>query len=598
MVVDRVNQLNRSFTVIFTEAMQSIKPLKDIEKLRAKIEISKNEESYDTRIKNWQSAFAFSSDLRIYINELSNILVLAGGPNSSDGPNKFTQRSLKKLNEIMLSDSKKKSFDQHMESCKPKAGMIPDYEEKLKIWNDAFTFPTKLNGFIKKLNEQVKNSNEISGEQFIKQLDEFIKSLQVDKDEFLIKETDSIGGEDYKVDSEIIISRADDEIEELVKIIPKSKTAPEDFKTRFKENQESFKKVMIDARKNELEVKAEKKILEKKYNNSILKFEIDSELAKKGTQAIKKHFPQYMNAIAGASIGAILTLVIASLLCIGCTSEIVVLEGTMNVDPNTIDISNPDSIKNAVSTGSSEITTKTVTRNPATEMLESELILILVSTFIAPVATRVIKEKFDIDVTEKQINMIMEDGIKSVTMFSKEADKLRDSNGHIPRKYQKTLRDKAFTSLRENYTEKKYADVAANVGSQIFEKAIESAVSSGRLEKFPLEKKQVEELIKQSINAAPGIIEWQKLDEQAKMTFIDGNIRKLLQNTGINGWSYKALENVFDAEVSKRLVNAALLEKDNLLQQFNTQDPYLKYTSTVIDALLERNQRTTGSNSL
>ena len=203
-------------------------------------------------------------------------------------------------------------------------------------------------GFIKKLNEQVKNGNEISGEQFIKQLDEFIKSLQVDKDEFLIKETDSIGGEDYKVDSEIIISRADDEIEELVKIIPKSKTAPEDFKTRFKENQESFKKVMIDARKNELEVKAEKKILEKKYNNSILKFEIDSELAKKGTQAIKKHFPQYMNAIAGASIGAILTLVIASLLCIGCTSEIVVLEGTMNVDPNTIDISNPDSIKNAV----------------------------------------------------------------------------------------------------------------------------------------------------------------------------------------------------------------------------------------------------------
>lgn len=82
-------------------------------------------------------------------------------------------------------------------------------------------------------------------------------------------------------------------------------------------------------------------------------------------------------------------------------------------------------------------------------------------------------------------------------------------------------------------------------------------------------------------------MEWQKLDDQAKTTFIDGNIRKLLQNTGVNGWSYKALENIFDAEVSKRLVNAALLEKDNLLQQFNS-DPYLRYTSTVIDALLER----------
>ena len=32
--VDRVNQLNRTFTVIFTEAMQSLKPLTDIEELR------------------------------------------------------------------------------------------------------------------------------------------------------------------------------------------------------------------------------------------------------------------------------------------------------------------------------------------------------------------------------------------------------------------------------------------------------------------------------------------------------------------------------------------------------------------------------------
>jgi hypothetical protein len=185
--------------------------------------------------------------------------------------------------------------------------------------------------------------------------------------------------------------------------------------------------------------------------------------------------------------------------------------------------------------------------------------------------------------------MVMEDGIKSVTMFAKEADKLRDSNGHIPKKYQKTLRDKAFTSLRENYTTEKYSDVTASVGSQIFEKAIESAVTSGRLEKFPLEKKQVEALIKQSIDAAPGIAEWQQLDDQAKTTFIDGNIRKLLQNTGINGWSYKALENIFDAEVSKRLVNAALIEKDAILRSLDSADhPYLKYTSTAIDALLER----------
>jgi len=45
---------------------------------------------------------------------------------------------------------------------------------------------------------------------------------------------------------------------------------------------------------------------------------------------------------------------------------------------------------------------------------------------------------------------------------------------------------------------------------------------------------------------------------------------------------------VFDAEMSKRLLGAALVLKDNLLGEFDSKDPYLKYTSTIIDAVLER----------
>ena len=301
-------------------------------------------------------------------------------------------------------------------------------------------------------------------------------------------------------------------------------------------------------------------------------------MVKKGALAVKKNFPQYMNWIAGGSIAIILGLVVMSLLCIECSEEEFVIEESL-IDPITNKTQKDSTIERRT-----EITIK----NPATEILESEIIIILISTFVAPVATRVIKEKFDIDVTEKQISMVMQDGIKSVTMFAKEADKLRDSKGHIPRKYQKTLRDKAFTALRENYTGVKYRDVAANVGGQVFEKAIESAVVSGKLEKFPLEKKQVEELIKQSIDAAPAIVEWQQLDEKTKNIFIDGNIRKLLQKTGINGWSYKALENIFDAETNKRLVSVALFGKDAITEKLDSQDPYLKYTSTVIDAVFER----------
>lgn len=186
-----------------------------------------------------------------------------------------------------------------------------------------------------------------------------------------------------------------------------------------------------------------------------------------------------MNVIVGGSIVVILGLVVMSLLCIQCSEETILTDETSSIDPITKKVQ-----KNSVIDTRAEI----IIRNPATEILESEIIVILISTFVAPVATRVIKEKFDIDITEKQINMVMQDRIKSVTMFAKEVDKLRDPNGHIPRKYQKTLRDKAFTTLRENYTGSKYRNVVANVGGQMFEKAIESAVTSGKLEKFPLEK--------------------------------------------------------------------------------------------------------------
>jgi len=583
--VDRVNQLNRAFTVIFTEAMQSLKPLKEIQKIQNNKPKDPNEEKYSQQIKKWQNAFSFDENLRKYVNKLNNLIVLAGGSNSSDGSNELTQESLQLFDLEIDSED----FKNNMRSCEPKIEEDPDYIEKIIIWKKAFNFPEKLNEFVKELKSK---SLPIPAKKYVKLVDDFIKELQVDNDEFLIKTTQNIGGEEYKVDSETIEIRAETEINSLVTAIKGKSNAPDGYKERFETDTGIFKKIMKDAKKNELEVKAKKKIIEKKYDNVKLKFEIDEELIKTGAQAVKKMFPKYMNIIAISSIVAIISLAILSVWCPGCTFE---SNPTGTVTDSTsisfIDIPGYISI---------EIPINKFVGNPYAQVLESNVVMILVSTFVAPMAARILKEKFDIDVTEKQVGMIVSDGMKSVVMYANEADKLRDANGHIPRKYQKTLRDKAFNTLRENYTTDKYKDLVANVGAQVFDKAIESAVKSGRLERFPLEKKQVEELIKQSIDAVPAIVEWQKLDDQAKTTFIDGTIRKLLQNTGINGWSYKALENVFDAEVSKRLVNIVLLEKDNLLQQFDSQDPYLRYTSTVIDALMERNSttaKTPGGNS-
>ena len=595
MTVSQVNQLNRAFTVVFTNAMQSIKPKTDIEKLRNKNtdEQKKSNESYRNKLMKWQSAFAFRLDLRSYINNLNNILVLAGSTNS-EGKNPFTKDSLVKLEKFLKSDDEGKSFAEYMDSC------VPDSisEEENSCWKKEFTFPSKLDELLKKLANQVKENKIIPAEEYSKQIDEFIKELASNEDEFLIEETDNVGGEGYRVSSEVIIVRAKKESEVLKDKIHKDVTnenrtnykVSERIKKNFLSQEATFTKVMKNAKANQLEVKAKKKILEKKYDNPQLKFEIDVELAKKGAQAAKKHFPQYMNWIAAVSIVAILALSISSVLCIGCTSEIVSIQETVEIrSVDSTDVLNQDLLETASSEGVTEIHKNTVIRNPATEILESELILVLISTFVAPIATRIIKEKFDIDVTEKQINMIMTDGIKATTSFAKEADKLRDENGHIPRKYQKTLRDKAFTALRGNYTKEKYLDIVSNVGSEVFEKAIESAVASEKLKKFPLEKKQVELLIKQSITAAPGIVEWQKLDEEAKKIFIDGNIRKLLQNAGINGWSYSSLENLFDGEVNQRLINAALIEKNNIFQSLDlNDDPYLKYAVTATDAFLEQ----------
>jgi len=606
--IDRVNQLNRAFTVIFTEAMQSLKPLKDIEKLRAKIEISKDEKSYDTRIKQWQSAFAFRIELRNYINELNNILVLAGGSNSSKGRNNFTSKSLKSLEGFMKSNDKRKSFEEYMKSCEPK-NIISNNEEKLKIWNEAFIFPSKLNEFIKELKTQINDGKEIPEKDFLNQIDKFIESLQIDEDEFLIKETDDIGGEEYKVDFVTIKTLAHNQIKKIVEEIPTSETAPEDFKDQFNKNKENFIEVMKDARRNELEVKAEKKILEKKYDKASIEnlgYNLDGAI-KTGAAHLKK-YPKLMDKIAIAGMVGILALMVLSIACpIGCSPGNLLddriddwIKDNWVIDKISEAVSTVTILENKTLFGQNaeltgmEITTITnpsetsQISNPYREVLESNIMYVLIITIIAPVVAKTLKEKYDINIEEKQISMIIADGIKSTSMYTKEADKLRNHEGKIPRKYQEALRAKAFKSIKKNYSLDKYKELISSVGSQVFDKAIENAVASGKIKKFPLEKKQVEELIKQSIDAAPGIIEWQKLDDKAKITFIDGNIRKLLKNTGINGWSYKALENIFDVETNKRLVGAALIVKDNVLKEINSKNPYLKYTSTAIDAILER----------
>lgn len=230
---------------------------------------------------------------------------------------------------------------------------------------------------------------------------------------------------------------------------------------------------------------------------------------------------------------------------------------------------------------------QTVPRNAPLEILQSQFMMALISAIIAPVVVSVIKQKFDIQIEQSQVEMIMSDAVKAVKLYQNEANKLRDENGKIPPVYQTKLRDLAFDSIKTNYDPKKYKEVISRVGAQVFDKAIEEAVKRGWIERFPLEKQQVEAIIKQSIDAIPQIVEWIDLDESVKNSFLDGHVRRLLANLGFEGWGLTKLNEIFEAEVNKRLAGAAIADAEGIAKLLDTpgagnNNRYLKYTSTVM----------------
>lgn len=391
------------------------------------------------------------------------------------------------------------------------------------------------------------------GERFLQLVDGFINDLEKipeDSDEFLVTDTDDIGGQKLDLNQEKIEERA---IEETYNLIHKLDENNKILNMPIKER-ELFESSLTKFKKNELEVNAGKKIIEKKYDDYESDVDIDDSTKVKDNDnnenkdkaSKKKTYARNMNIVAFAGLATIAILMFQSVACIGttCSEE----------------------------------------HNPYTLILESNVMIVLVSTIVAPVAARILKDRFDIDVETKQIAMIMSDGIKSVTAYTKEADKLRNKNGYIPRKYQKVLRNKAFRIMKDNYGKSRYTQLVGNVGAQIFDKAIEDAVAKGKIEKNPFKKRQVEVIMKQAVDALPQIVTWRDLDEEVKHTFIAGNVTKLLQNVGAEGLAYDQLENAFDEEISKRLISAAIADKEGLLIKLDSKDP-LRYVSTVGDAV-------------
>lgn len=223
----------------------------------------------------------------------------------------------------------------------------------------------------------------------------------------------------------------------------------------------------------------------------------------------------------------------------------------------------------------------------ATNILNSEFMIVMTSTVIFPVVTRVFKEKYDVEIKTEQLNMLYKDSMGAVTQYHSLARKLRDENGHISESDKGKLQSLAIQSLKDNISLQNHKELVATAGSEIYARVIEKTLDNEKERKLPIQKKQIEELIKQSITAYPEIIRWSSLDDEMKHTFVEGHLKQLLKTFKITNWGTQTLTTMFDAEVGKRMAQALLLDSKGLTQHLPAEDPNAKYGKTALKTILE-----------
>ncbi|MCH7560152.1 MAG: hypothetical protein IIC67_02080 [Thaumarchaeota archaeon] len=162
---NRIFKMDQAFTRIFTEGMQSIKPE------------NQHATDFKEQMKAWVNAFAFKKELQYYVSDITNVIGLAGQPNRSDNYQEDVDKLVKQLNDEFNSSK----FEEMMNIAKPKLPRDDDnYDEKIKLWCDAFTFPEKLKNFGKILEKILEDRDDarIPIARFYIAVDNLIKNLE------------------------------------------------------------------------------------------------------------------------------------------------------------------------------------------------------------------------------------------------------------------------------------------------------------------------------------------------------------------------------------------------------------------------------------
>lgn len=384
------------------------------------------------------------------------------------------------------------------------------------------------------------------------------KSFKKEKDKETVDEK-------FNLDIKKCTDLAKKDAEKILAEIKKKLPANQDLKAKgIDEN--FLREKLIDFKKDQWAVKTDRRIIQKRIEAIEKKREEEGTPVKKldkdangKDSAKRKTLDKKLDVIAGVGLAVIGVLMVISIAC-----------------PLS-------SIGSSVSDGAGFVCPEAVGEN-ASAILNSNFMAVLVTSVIAPVVVRVAKAKYDIDIETSQLSMIFKDSISAVSMWQKSANRLRDENGKIPKQYQEKLRDLAYTSIRENYDDEKYKELVSNVGSQVYEKAIEKAVAENIIKEAPLKKEQIKSMISLSVDTVPAIVDWQKLDKDVKIAFLDGHVRKLLQTAGVEGIALKELESYLDAETSNRLAAVLVAKAKGLLPEGETNHEI--YTTTILKAAL------------
>ena len=189
----------------------------------------------------------------------------------------------------------------------------------------------------------------------------------------------------------------------------------------------------------------------------------------------------------------------------------------------------------------------------ALEILNSNLLITLIGAVVAPWIAKSAKDKIGLDISNSEIQDLLNGIQKAAQLTRDEYDKKRNDDGSLSEEDKKAAKSIAREHLETILGADKYNKILTKVGDQSIELAINEYVKSEWHNRYPIEKEYVKELVTVAVNMIPKLKDWNDLTKEAQKQIIEeafSNLKVLLGGVGIHGWGKNVLEAFITAELN------------------------------------------------